>query len=118
MLQNRTMINIHRNGARVGRGFTLLEMLAVVTILGIMALVIVPRIGGHTLLAKKNVCRQYKADLDAAIEQYYFEKGSFPASVDELNPEFYPEAIPVCPVSNQPYSIDAATNRIAGHTHP
>ena len=100
------------------KGFTFLEMLAVVTILGILAVVIIPRIGGQTMMAKKNVCYQYKGDLNSALERYYFEHGSFPASVDELTPDFYPEAIPVCPVNNQSYTIDAVTGRIAGHSHP
>ena len=83
-----------------------------------MAAIIIPRIGGHTLVAKKNACNQYVSDLNSAIERYYFDTGVWPTSVDDLSPDYYPEAIPNCPVLNAPYAIDAATCRIADHPHP
>ena len=95
-----------------------MELLAVVTILGILAIVIIPRIGGHTRTAKQNVCHQYVGDLNTAIELYYLENGSWPSTVDELHPDFYPDTIPTCPVLNHAYSVDAATNRIADCGHP
>lgn len=104
-------------GAARRRGFSLLELIAVVTILGIIAAVILPRIGGHTHTAKINACRQFKADLNAAIERYYFENGSFPATVDDLVPTYYPEALPPCPVDNSAYTIDPVRGRIMGHSH-
>lgn len=98
-------------------GLSLLELIAVVTVLGILAAVIIPRIGGQTQTAKINACRQFKADLNAALERYYFENGSFPASVNDLVPTFYPEAVPPCPVDNSTYTIDPVRGRIAGHSH-
>jgi general secretion pathway protein G len=102
---------------RRARGFSLLELLAVVTIMGIIAVVIVPRIGGHTNEAKKNACFQYRGDLNSAIERYRFDHGSSPASLNDLTPDYYPEAIPPCPYTNGAYTIDATTGRIAGHNH-
>ena len=100
------------------KGFTLLEMLAVVTIMGILVVIVIPRLSGHTLTAKKNVCHQYKADLNNALERYLFERGQLPADLQVLNDEdYYPEAIPKCPVTNLDYTFDNTTGRIAGHNH-
>ena len=96
---------------------TLLELVAVVTILGILVAIIVPRFSGHTAYAKRNACRTYKADLNSAIDRYYFDRGSFPVDTTDLTPDYYPNAVPNCPVDGSAYTIDASRGRISGHTH-
>jgi type II secretory pathway pseudopilin PulG len=95
----------------------LLELLAVVTILGIIAVVVVPRIGVQGFTAKAKVCDQYVSDINAAIERYYFDHGAFPAQLSDLTPDYYPEAIPPCPATGAPYTIDAAKHAIIRHAH-
>ena len=101
------------------RGFSLLEMLAVIIIIGIIAAIIIPRIGGHTATAKANVCHQYRGDLNSALDRYYFENGTWATSLSEIeaNDDYYPAEVPVCPVTGQAYIIDPATHRISGHDH-
>lgn len=107
-----------RSSIRCRGGFSLLELLAVVTILGIIAAVVIPRIGGHTAKAKANVCAQYKADINGALEKYYFDKGAWATSLSDIqSDEYYPTAVPVCPVSGSSYTIDGATHLIMGHNH-
>ena len=98
-------------------GFSLLELLAVVTILGILAATAMSRVASQALDAKKKCCRQYKADLNAGIERYYFENGGYPAQLSDLEGDIYTEAVPNCPVDNSPYSMDAIIHRITGHNH-
>ena len=99
-------------------GFTLLEMLATVTIIAIVAMLVIPRLSTHGVAAKQHVCSQYKADLNAAIEDYFFEKSTYPATLDDLHDaNYYPEPIPVCPLTQTAYQIDPATNRVDGHDH-
>ncbi len=98
-------------------GFTLLEMLAVVTILGIIAAMAISRVSAQALDAKKKCCLQYKGDLNAAIEHFHFDNGAYPAQLSDMEGGAYAETIPNCPVNNSPYSIDSITNRIQGHNH-
>lgn len=102
---------------RIKRGFSLLELLAVVTILGIIAVIIVPRIGVQGYTAKAKVCDQYVSDINAAIERYYFDTGSFPAQLSDLTPDYYPEAIPPCPATGAAYTIDATAHAVIPHSH-
>src|SRR5262245_30707248 len=108
-----------RKQLSLARGFTLLEMLAVVTIIGILAVIIVPRIGGHTTKAKENMCHQYKGDINSALDRYYFENGTFATGLSDIenDDDYYPTAVPVCPVTGLPYDIDPTTHRISGHDH-
>jgi general secretion pathway protein G len=98
-------------------GFSLLELLAVITILGILAATVMSRLSTQAFDAKKKCCLQYQRDLNAAMEHFHFEHGNFPAQLDNLHPTYYPESIPICPVTKLPYQIDAATHRIEGHHH-
>lgn len=101
---------------RLRKGFTLLELLAVVVILGIIALVIVPRISFSSTSAKKNACYQNKATINSAVERYYFDNGAFPAITD-LGTAYFPDGIPTCPVNGTAYALDGTTHHVAGHTH-
>ena len=86
--------------------------------MGIMAAIIIPRIGTHTAKAKANVCAQYKADIDDALEKYYFDKATWATDLNDIqSDDYYPTAIPVCPVTGQAYTIDPTTHRISGHSH-
>ncbi len=99
-------------------GFSLLELLAVVTILGILAAVIIPRIGGSTLRAKIQACYQYQAEINAAAERYYFDHGEPPNSLEllENHPDYLPDTAPVCPVTQQRYQL-GSNGRVSGHDH-
>ena len=101
-------------------GFSLLELLAVVIILGVIAAIVIPRISYSSVTAKQNACFQNKAELNSAVERYYFDNGALPASTGDLT-AYFPDGVPVCPVSGNAYSLDAATKRVTSHTgstHP
>jgi general secretion pathway protein G len=98
-------------------GFSLLELLAVVTILGIIALVVVPRITASSSTAKENSCFQNKAEINSAVERYYFTNGSLPTDISALNTAtYFPDGLPTCPVSSTAYALAAGTKRVTGHT--
>lgn len=98
--------------------FSLLELLAVVTLIGIISAIIVPRISGQAFDAKRKVCHQYKADINTALDRWWFDKGSWATSLSDIEHiDYHPEAIPNCPVDNTPYVIDGTTHRVLGHAH-
>ncbi len=99
--------------------FSMLELLAVITIIGIIATIIIPRLGPATTKAKHDACRQYVSEIDSAVERYFFHEGKLPATLDDLqnNPDYFTDPIPVCPVNKQKYALDTTTGRVTGHGH-
>ena len=109
---------MNSSGRSARRGFSLLEMLAVVTIIAIIASIVVPRIGLHAFLAKKKSCLQYKGDVNSALERYMFDTGTPATSLSDIeNGVYYPGTIPNCPADNTAYTIDPTTHHISGHNH-
>lgn len=95
-------------------GFSLLELLAVVTILGIIAVVVIPRITVSAGTAKTNANMQNIAEINSAVERWYFEKGTWPANnLSDIGADvnYFPEGVPKNPVTGAAYALDATTHR-------
>lgn len=102
---------------RTRRGFSLLELMAVITLIAIVAAIVVSRVTQSTDSAKCKACRHNRLELNAAIERYYLDNGSFPASLSEIAaPDYLPSGLTACPVSGAAYLMNSATHRIEGHT--
>ena len=91
-----------------------MELLVVVTILGILAAIIVPRISVTATTAKEKVDAENRTLINSAIEQYYIELGAWPADLAEIsgNVDYFPDGIPVDPVTNSAYTMNATTHRL------
>jgi general secretion pathway protein G len=99
------------------RGFSLLELLLVVVLIGIVATIIMARISNSTDTAKCRACQHNRVELNSAIERYGVENGGYPASLSDLNlPTYFPGGIPTCPVTGSTYSMNTTTHRIDGHS--
>ena len=65
-------------------GFTLIEMLLVVTIIGILAAMAVLKIGGQGEVARRETTRGTIATISQAIQMYGLSHSGLPDSLDEL----------------------------------
>ena len=87
--------------------FSLLELLAVVVILGILAAAIVPRIITSTSDARTSVHQHNLGEINAAVERYYIDEGSFPTALTDLTPDYLPDGVPDVPTdSTLEYTLD------------
>lgn len=96
-------------------GFSLMELLAVVTILGIIAAIIVPRVTVSSDTAKQKVNAHNKATINAAVERWYIETGAWPSSdLSDIgaDTDYFPDGIPVNPINGGAYSLNATTHRV------
>lgn len=66
------------------RGFTLLEILIVVAIIGLIASLIVPNIVGRYEKSKEEIAKAQLEMLSSAIEAFRLDMGRYPNSLDEL----------------------------------
>ena len=103
-----------RKSKKTRSGFSLLELLAVVTILGIIAVVVIPRISTSSATAKQNAHLQNVSELNSAIERYYFTNGSWPsADMNELNnATYFPGGLPTNPVTTAAYAMNTTSHRV------
>jgi prepilin-type N-terminal cleavage/methylation domain-containing protein len=98
--------------------FSLMELLAVVVILGIIAALIVPRVADSSDKAKDKTCFHNRAEINITVEQYFLNTGMWPANdLSDIgaDPNYFPDGLPTCPVSGQPYRLDPTTHRLIGH---
>lgn len=65
-------------------GFTLIEIILVVVIIGILAGIAVPRMGGRTEQAKIAKAKQTINTLSMAVQEYEMINGNYPPSLDGL----------------------------------
>jgi general secretion pathway protein G len=66
--------------ARIARGFTLIEIMVVITILGVLAALIVPRVVGRTDDAKIAAAKQDIATIMQALKLYRLDNGRYPTT--------------------------------------
>jgi len=70
-----------KTGRRISnKGFTLVELLIVVIILAILAAIVVPQFSSSTTDAREAALVSSLANLRSAIDMYYKDHGSYPAS--------------------------------------
>jgi general secretion pathway protein G len=83
------------------RGFTLLELMIVISIMMILMAVAVPLYQQHVIQAREAVLKQTLFQLDSLIEQYRLDKGQSPQSLDDLVTAGYLPKLPVDPMTGK-----------------
>jgi len=99
------------------QGFTLVELVVVVMILGILAAVAVPKLLGTSGTATDNGLRQTVSVVRDSIERYAAENnGNFPGTDEAtfktaLEP-YLRGSFPTCPVGNKNNSVDVTNSAV------
>ncbi len=98
---------------RSGEGFTLLELLVVMTIIGILAAIAVPALRDSPQRAREATLHEDLFTLRSVIDQYHGDKGVFPPDLQTLVSSGYIRKIPIDPMTKSPETWVLSTEEVS-----
>lgn len=82
---------------RAERGFTLIELMTVVSVVGILATLAAPSYQSAAVKAREAALRQDLFAMRDVLDQHRADQGKYPVSLDELVRAGYLRAVPIDP---------------------
>jgi general secretion pathway protein G len=83
------------------RGFTLLELMIVISIIIILAVIVLPQYQRTVVVARESVLKDDLFQMRKMLDQYAADKGKLPQSLDDLVSEGYLREMPVDPMTEK-----------------
>ncbi|MGD2092324.1 MAG: type II secretion system protein [Candidatus Aminicenantes bacterium] len=82
------------------KGFTLVEIIIVLTLIGILVSIIAPVYRNSIIRAREAVLKENLFHIRDAISKYYYDKQKYPTALDDLVTEKYLSKVPMDPMVN------------------
>jgi general secretion pathway protein G len=84
---------------RHARGFTLIELIVVMTIVALLVTIAMPRYFAHLDRSKETVLKADLAVMRDALDKFHGDQGRYPENLEELVKRRYLRAVPVDPLT-------------------
>lgn len=105
------------------RGFTLVELLLVVLILGALGAIAIPRMVATSTGAKTEACNTNVDLINSQIETYLVQTGTAASAFNATkltallaDTAYFPDGAPVCPYGTA-YALNTTTKHVNAHSH-
>lgn len=104
-------------------GFTLLELIIVIAVVGILATIAMPALKQVPIRANEAVLKTNLHTIRDVIDQHYGDKGKYPPSLEALVETGYLKKVPIDPITKSSetwelvYEDDAAETDIGRELH-
>src|SRR5258706_4041802 len=101
MVKTRGLLTAHRS-LLTAAGFTLLDLMIVISIIIILASIALPQYQKTIMHARETVLRDDLFKMRSLLDQYAADKGKLPQSLDDLVTEHYLRELPKDPITDKP----------------
>ena len=81
------------------RGFTLIELMIVMTVISILMSVAVPMYSKALVRSKETILRQNLTTMRTVIDEYTYDKGKAPQTLNDLVQAGYLRKVPIDPIT-------------------
>lgn len=81
------------------RGFTLIELIVVMAVLGTLLMLVAPRYFAHLDRAKHAVLKTNLAEVRSSIDKFHADRGVYPESLQDLVDKRYLRTLPFDPLT-------------------
>jgi prepilin-type N-terminal cleavage/methylation domain-containing protein len=89
-------------------GFTLIEMLLVLFIMGIILAIAIPNLKAVADKAKDRADLANRQLIGAQVDNYYLEYGEYPATIADLVKAGFLQKVPTCPIGQGEYILHSS----------
>jgi general secretion pathway protein G len=85
---------------RNGNGFTLIELMIAMAVVSILVSVAVPMFNKALIRGKETILRQNLFSMRTVIDEYTYDKGKAPQTLEDLVTAGYLRKVPIDPITN------------------
>ncbi|NQT06527.1 MAG: prepilin-type N-terminal cleavage/methylation domain-containing protein [Candidatus Omnitrophica bacterium] len=95
------------------KGFTLVEIMIVVAIIGLLAAIAIPNFVTARATAASNACLANLRQIDSAIQMFQIDTGAWPTALANLSP--YLRNVPTVDGDSNAYTLVAASGSVPAY---
>jgi len=104
-MRNGLKMNVGRHGRNRSMGFTMMELMILVAIIGIIVAIATPYYIKYSRSARKSACITNMKKIEGTVMLAKMAGIAAPGVTDLVGPSNYLRSMPTCPNNGEPYTV-------------